>query len=94
MAATVDISLPENLTIANVHGLHEELEALVGQHENDRVVIHAESVNRADTAGLQLLLAFVHTAKEHQITLDWQEPSEKLISAANVLGLEEALGIH
>lgn len=94
MGASVNFQLPENLTIANVHGLHEQLEALVGQDDQDNIVIQANAVTRADTAGIQLLLAFVNSAKEHQISLDWKDPSEKLISAANVLGLENALGIH
>lgn len=94
MAATIDFHLPENLTIANVQGLHEQLEALVGEKDFDKVVLQAEYVQRADTAGIQLLLAFVHATKERQIEIDWDQPSEKLCSAAKVLGLDSVLGLH
>lgn len=94
MADSVNFQLPENLTVANVHGLHEELEALVDQHDHDHIVLLADSVMRADTAGIQLLLAFVRSAKERQIALDWNNPSDKLIAAATVLGLDDALGLH
>lgn len=94
VGTSVDFKLPENLTIANVHGLHEELEALVSTKGNDHINLQASAVSRADTAGVQLLLAFVNSAKEHKIELAWQDPSEKLLTAASVLGLQSALGIH
>lgn len=94
MADSVSFQLPENLTVANVHLLHEELEALVGRHDHDNIVLLADSVSRADTAGIQLLVAFVRSAKERQIKLDWNNPSDKLIAAATVLGLDTALGLH
>ncbi len=92
--STVDFNLPENLTIANVHGLHEEFETLVDTKDCDNVVLHGDNVSRADTAGLQLLLAFVNATKEKQIKIHWDHPSEKLCSAAGLLGVDSALGIH
>lgn len=92
--STVDFKLPENLTIANVHGLHEEFETLVDTKDCDKVILRADGVTRADTAGLQLLVAFVHATKERQIQVDWDRPSEKLCSAAGLLGVGDTLGIH
>ncbi len=94
MTASVDFQLPQDLTIANAHALHEQLEALVDQKDHDRIVLHASAVARADTAGIQLLLAFVNSAREHSIDLDWDKPSATLVNAANVLGMERALGIQ
>ncbi|WP_086932495.1 STAS domain-containing protein [Agarilytica rhodophyticola] len=94
MASEVNFQLPENLTIASVQGLHEQLEALVDQQDHDKIIVQANNVQRADTAGLQLLLAFVNSTKDRQIKLDWNQPSEKFVSAAHLLGLEGALGIH
>lgn len=94
MSSEVSFQLPENLTIASVQGLHEQLETLVDQHDHDKIIIQASAVKRADTAGLQLLLAFVNTTKDRQIKLDWNTPSEKLLAAAELLGLEGDLGIH
>ena len=94
MASEIDFRLPDNLTIANVQQLHEELEALVSEKDCEKITLEAEGIQRADTAGLQLLLAFVNTAKEGHIGLAWNKPSAKLCSAASVLGLESALGLN
>ena len=94
MGATVSFNLPQNLTIANVHGLHEEFEALVDKQDCDAVVLKAEDVQRADTAGLQLLLAFMQATRERQITVTWDHPSVSLCNAADLLGLGNAIGIH
>jgi len=94
MGTTVSFNLPENLTIANIHGLHEQLEALVDKKECDSIVLTAEAVQRADTAGLQLLLAFVHASRERQIDITWDHPSQKLRTAADILGLSKPMGIN
>ena len=94
MASAIDFHLPENLTISNVSGLHEELEAMVNRQDCDKVILQAQDVQRTDTAGIQLLLAFVNASRDRQITVDWDKPSEKLCTAASLLGLDGALGIH
>ncbi|TVZ38589.1 ABC-type transporter Mla MlaB component [Alteromonadaceae bacterium 2753L.S.0a.02] len=94
MAHAVDFNLPENMTIANIHGLHEEFEALVDKQDCDQVNLHGQAVTRADTAGLQLLVAFIQATRERQINVTWDHPSEKLCTAAELLGLSQAIGIH
>ena len=94
MALTVNFNLPENLTIANIHGLHEEFEALVNKQDCDSVVLQGGEVRRADTAGIQLLLAFMQASRERQINVSWAQPSEKLCSAAALLGLDKVIGLH
>lgn len=94
MASTVNFSLPENLTIANIHGLHEEFEALVDRTDCDAVVLKGDSVQRADTAGLQLLVAFMQATRERQIQVTWDHPSEKLCNAAEIIGVDRVIGIH
>ncbi len=94
MAERIEFHLPENLTIANVNGLHEEFETLVNQPDCDRIVLQGKDVHRTDTAGIQLLLAFILASKDRQISVDWEQPSQKLINAANLLGLDTTLGIH
>ncbi len=93
MASKVDFNLPENLTISKVQQLHEEMEVLLGKKDCDKVVLKANKVQRADTAGLQLLLAFVNATKEGHIDLNWSKPSDNLCEAARVLGLDTALGL-
>lgn len=91
MGTSVDFRLPQHLTLSNVQALHEKLNALVQDNQYDDIVLCGSEVSRADTAGIQLLAAFVQSAKERQINLDWQEPSDKLINAASVLGAIGAL---
>ena len=92
--STIDFHLPENLTIANIHGLHEEFESIIEQKNCDKIVLQAADVERADTAGIQLLVAFVNASKERKITVGWDNPSEKLCNASGLLGLDGALGLH
>ena len=94
MANTIDFQLPENMTIASVHNLHEDLESLINQPDCDNIVLQARDVQRTDTAGIQLLLAFCNASKERQISIVWDHPSEKLCHAVGLLGLDSALGIH
>lgn len=94
MAKAVELDLPENMTIASVSALHEDLEAMVEKNDSDAVLIKSASVARADTAGVQLLLAFVNTAKEHQLAVTWDSPSDCLRDAAVQLGVDRILGIH
>lgn len=92
--SSLTIDLPENLTIVQVHAFHDELENLVSHENCDDIVINAAQVHRTDTAGLQLLLALVNYGKERHMAISWNQPSEKLKEAAEVLALSSALGLH
>jgi anti-anti-sigma regulatory factor len=94
MANSLDFELPEQLTVGYVQAIHEQLETLVDDKQNDRIILHAAGVARADTAGIQLLYALVLAAKERQIALSWDNPSEKLRTAAQILGMTQHLGLH
>jgi len=50
-------------------------------------------VDRVDTAGLQVLLAFITTAKSRGIELSWQQASDSLKNAARLIDLQDQLGI-
>ena len=90
----VEMALPKNLTVAQAHALHDEFESVLDKDNTEELIIHAESVARADTAGLQLMVAVAQVAKERQIGLTWDKPSEKLVEVASTLGLNDALGFH
>jgi anti-anti-sigma regulatory factor len=94
MSQTVELELPENLTVTHVQALHERLEALVDDKQNDSIIAHAANVVRIDTAGLQLLLVARNAAKERQISWVWDQPSEVLISGARLLGMHSKLEIQ
>lgn len=93
LANAVEVRLPENLTANNVHFIHKQLDALVERCVHQRIVIHADGVVRADSAGLQILRAFVLAAQQRHIALEWDHPSPRLCIAANILGMNSALGL-
>lgn len=92
--SAVEMNLPENLTISQAHALHDEFEELLNKENTEQLVVRAAKVARADTAGLQLMLAVVQVTKERRIDLKWDQPSEKLKETAYILGLNDALGLH
>lgn len=94
MSQTVELALPEDLTVAHVQGLHEQLEGLVDDQANDSIVAHGKGVRRIDTAGLQLLLVAKQAADERQISWVWNEPSDVLKDGARLLGMQTKLDIH
>ncbi|RYZ80763.1 MAG: STAS domain-containing protein [Moraxellaceae bacterium] len=94
MAHSLDFELPDQLTVGYVQAIHEQLETLVDDKKNDHIILHAAGVTRADTAGIQLLYALVLAARERRIALTWDNPSEKLRTAAQILGMSDHLGIH
>jgi ABC-type transporter Mla MlaB component len=84
-----DLYLPEDLGIAAVAALHEELRARVDAGQATRLV--AAEVGRVDGAGLQLLAAFARECERRGQPLAWDGPSEALHRAARLLGLESVL---
>lgn len=89
----VEVRLPANLTANNVHFIHKQLDALVERCVRERIVIHADGVVRADSAGLQILRAFVLAAHQRHISVEWDHPSARLCTAAEILGMNSALGL-
>jgi ABC-type transporter Mla MlaB component len=55
------------------------------------VELRAQELERIDTAGMQLLIAFVRAAREHGLQPSWRGISPALTSGAQLLGLSEAL---
>ncbi|SFR49686.1 lipid asymmetry maintenance protein MlaB [Thiomicrospira sp. ALE5] len=84
------LSLPESLTIQNVQAEYTRLgEALLGLEGG--ITLQADQVQNVDTAGLQLLVAFVTRVQREGQALTWQDPSDSLIKNAENLGLTEFL---
>jgi anti-anti-sigma regulatory factor len=80
MVTISEFELPENLTIVNIHSIHELFEAAIDDHTHDQLLINAAQVQRADSAGIQLLQALLIAARDRQIQVTWRNPSLKLIS--------------
>ena len=85
------IACGESLDISRVHELHEQLKQVL--QYGDDVRLDAATVERADTAALQLLYAFVQEARANGVTVEWHEPATALYDAARLLGLEAGLGL-
>jgi len=85
------VELPRELIIARVADLKRDIGVLLDT--STQIVVDASGVEDADTAGLQLLLAFTREARSRSIALRWRLGGPALITAARRLGLETELGL-
>jgi len=85
----MEIKFQSQLGIQQVSDLKTELESAVSTGED--VLLNASEVASIDTAGLQLLVAFVQHAALKKCTLEWQSPSDAFIETAELMGLSAAL---
>lgn len=78
-----------SLDISKVSDVQEELrDALL---EATKIELDAASVERADTAMLQLLCSFLKAAEAKNVEVKWVGASEVLLKAAKTLDLLESL---
>ena len=84
------VKLPQTMTIADAAGLKSRLQEIIEVHPG-RIIIDLDAVISADTAGLQLLTAFVTTATRNGSRVQWDYLSVPLYMAACQLNLEEQL---
>lgn len=85
------VALGAELRIGSARALQAMLsEALESGGE---VIIDASAVQSADSAGLQLLYAFVRDAKARGMAVSWQVPEKTLRRDAGLLDLDTALGL-
>lgn len=83
------VELAADLVIGTAADLHAQLgKALKGTAP---VVLDAARVTRLDTAGLQLLQAFVQACNEGAHAWRWENVGEPLRAAAGVLGMQRML---
>ena len=83
------VALGSELVIADAAGLHAQLgEALA---RTEPVVLDAAAVARMDTAGLQLLAAFVEARNEALANWHWENVGAALRECASQLGMERML---
>jgi len=80
-----------SLDISIVTDLGNELKLALDNGQS--IQLQAAEVSKADAAALQLLCAFFLDAQVHGINVEWIEPSEQLVAAASLSGLDEHLGL-
>ena len=83
------VALAADLVIADAAGLHAQLGEALARPES--VVLDAADVARLDTAGLQLLLAFVQARDEALAEWHWENVGAALRDCAAQMGLEKML---
>ncbi len=85
-----EITLEGSLTIAEAEAMHLQLSQIL--NANVDITIEAEALSRVDTAGTQLIYAFVKEAKNRSLSLTWKSQSDALAECAATLGLTEGMG--
>ncbi len=83
------IECAEVLDISGVAEFHARCLEALGTKQSLR--LNASQVDRADTAALQVLGAFIQDANTRQQVVQWEAPSEALCQSAALLGLSEIL---
>ncbi|HSG90381.1 MAG TPA: STAS domain-containing protein [Pseudomonadales bacterium] len=90
-AAGSVLVLPEDLTVRAVGALHAQLLAFAPA---DAVVtVDAAAVALVDTAGVQLLLAWLADCRERDLEVRWRGVPTVLASVGDTLGLSERLAL-
>jgi len=85
----MEIKLQNQLGIQHVSDLKAELETALSTGES--VLLDASAIENVDTAGLQLLVAFVQHAALKKSAFEWKSPSEAFIETAGIMGLSAVL---
>ncbi len=91
MAAKTTFSCGESLDITEVASLQARLHKSL--QKSSTIELKADDVKKADTAGLQLFVALARDVSNTGGALVWKKPSQALIDAARLLGLEKELGL-
>ena len=91
MSDKTTVSLGSALDIMHASGLKERLAAAL--EKKSHIVLISDKVERADTAGLQLIYAFKQEVAAQNKEMSWQKPSDNLLAACEVLGMSEALDV-
>ncbi len=90
-SSEANMVLEEDISISQVTLLKEAWLPYLDNGKN--LTIDASAVDDIDTAGLQLLLSFVKTVNEAGRSVNWQQPSETLMTAVKETSLKDALGV-
>ncbi|UTA47656.1 STAS domain-containing protein [Simiduia sp. 21SJ11W-1] len=91
MASKTSFSLGKHLDISAVNNLQERM--LKALEKSGDVNLKAGSVERVDSAGLQLVLCFRRELQRSGSDIFWQKPSEKVLTTAALLGIQSKLGL-
>ncbi len=91
MTAKTTFSCGEQLDVTVAASLYARLQKSL--QKSSTIELKSGSVKRADTAGLQLMVALAREVANTGGELIWKTPSEELLKAARLLGLDKELGL-
>lgn len=89
MSKKTTVSLGTALDIMHAKSLKTRLAAAIAK--NIPVVLVSNKVEKADTAGLQLIYAFIKNVEMQGNTVSWKNPSDMLYQACKILGMSHAV---
>lgn len=84
--AQYEVVLDETMSISEAQQLKSELQQAL-THTNG-VVVKVSKLERIDAAVMQLLLAFVQSAKEAEVDVSWDGDSDVFNRAVKLLGMD------
>jgi ABC-type transporter Mla MlaB component len=90
-ATQTTLALTADCLIAGASALKESLAGLLD--EPQPITLDITALQRIDTAGLQVLTAFVRERATHGRPVEWRGTAPALTSAAQLLGLTSLLGL-
>lgn len=85
------MQLKGQLDIREANTLKSKLARLLDA--NQPIALNASKLEKIDTSIMQLLTAFCLSANAKGIEVKWQNPNERLLRAAELLGLSGPLGL-
>lgn len=88
----LSITLSGVLEVAGIESLFRLLEQALCSTKST-LLLNAEEVERVDCAALQLLAVFYREAQEQGYAVRWNEPSSALLRSAQIIGIDEFLGL-
>jgi ABC-type transporter Mla MlaB component len=83
------LALAAECTVSDAGSLKERLASLL--EEPQAVTLDVTALQRIDTAGLQVIIAFVRERAGHGRLVQWQGTAPVLATAAHLLGLTSLL---
>jgi ABC-type transporter Mla MlaB component len=87
--STATLALTAECLVSGATTLKESLAGLLD--EPQPVTLDITALQRIDTAGLQVLTAFIRERAGHGRTVEWQGTAPALTSAAQLMGLTALL---
>jgi len=85
------VALPSNSTVKDAASLKAALIKVVASTAT--VSVDARSVERIDTATIQLLCAFARERSQRQLAVKWLDCPKALVESSRLLGVHQILGL-